>query len=79
MKTVEINDAMECDFFIADEPLKPEGTKARTCSQCGQQTWAHTAACMWCGHDRTGTALRWIAICFMLAMLVIFPLKLGVI
>lgn len=76
MKSVEINDAVDCDFYIAEERPAPPPTKARNCPQCGRSTWSHTAACMWCGHDPGHLALRWLlgAACAVL-IVGIFTLK----
>lgn len=79
MKSVEVNDALECDFVIAADRPTPDADQARQCPQCKRATWAYTDACMWCGHDRAGRQLRWavIAVCA-LSLVVIFTLILGV-
>lgn len=70
MKTVEVNDPVECEVIIASDRVTPEGSHARVCRQCGLATWAHTSACMWCGYDRSGLVLRWLVG----ATCVVFPL-----
>ncbi|QOR55217.1 MAG: hypothetical protein SHS37scaffold296_34 [Burkholderiales phage 68_11] len=79
MRTVEINDPLECDLIIAAERPMPDEAHARRCVQCHRLTWANTAACMWCGYDRLGQAMRWVVTfaCFFI-VLGIFTLKLGV-
>ena len=52
MKTVEINDPLECQLVFADEPLTPQANDARLCRQCSHSTWRKTAACMWCGYAK---------------------------
>lgn len=75
MKTVELNDPVECDVIIAADRVTPEPAQARHCSQCRRETWAHTSACMWCGHDREGRVLRWAVGLLCVAVPVIFTLK----
>ncbi|KQY83717.1 hypothetical protein ASD35_24150 [Pelomonas sp. Root1444] len=60
MRSVEVNDALECEFIIGADRLTPEESQARICRQCKRQTWAHTDACMWCGHDATTRLFRWV-------------------
>lgn len=60
MKSVEINDAVDCDFYISEERPAPPPGKSRECHQCGRSTWSNTSACMWCGHDPGHLALRWL-------------------
>lgn len=57
---IEINDPRDCTF-IHQPPgaqLHPSAEQARECPQCQQSTWAHTARCMWCGHDRHARPVR---------------------
>lgn len=76
MKTIEVNDPVDCDVIIAADRATPSAGQARLCQQCGRETWAHTSACMWCGYDKGRTVLRWIVGISCVAAPVIFTLKL---
>lgn len=73
---VEINDAVDCDIYIgASARVAPDEHHSRTCPQCQRTTWAATAACMWCGHDRLSRPLRWlIALACLAALAVNIPI-----
>lgn len=73
---VEVNQPVECEIYIgAAERPTPDADHARKCPQCHRDTWAHTATCMWCGHDRLSSPLRWLLAAAALLILVVnFPL-----
>lgn len=52
MKSVEINDPLDCQLLFGDEPLTPSNSESRECGQCHRNTWRKTAACMWCGYAK---------------------------
>lgn len=78
MKTIEVNDPVDCDVIIAADRAAPSSDQARTCHQCGRETWAHTSACMWCGYDRAHTVFRWVvgATCVSLPLILALTWKL---
>lgn len=79
MKHMEVNDPLECDFVIAADRVVPQADQARTCPQCKRFTWAHTDACIWCGHDAAGRALRWVVAGLCIALTaVLFTSVLGI-
>ena len=74
---VEIRDSVDCEIYVGThERATPAPGQARTCSQCERDTWAGTPTCMWCGHDRFATPLRWLlALACALLLLVNIPLQ----
>lgn len=59
MKSVEINDPLECQLVFADEPLTPGDGEGRLCRQCSHSTWRKTAHCMWCGYAKGESIARY--------------------